>query len=152
MGSSDYFCAGCSRRLNIDQQSCPECATPRADLIAATLPTPTAQFDPHQPIGERNRLPADCIWNERPYPGPVPDDARRAWDVPARFARLGTLSGRPAQEIINVVGPPNSIGAITGGGCLRQWLKPNPVTGYHYAVSFDPYDICIGITYQSDND
>ncbi|HZC51883.1 MAG TPA: hypothetical protein VE441_05245 [Mycobacterium sp.] len=40
--------------------------------------------------------------------------------MPARFTKLGTFSGRPAQEIINVVGRPNSIGGITGGGCLRQ--------------------------------
>jgi hypothetical protein len=63
---------------------------------------------------------------------------------------MGTLRGRPAQEIIDAVGLPHSISSMAGGGRLRQWLKFSAYTGsYHYSLSFDPYDICIGITHQS---
>ena len=61
----------------------------------------------------------------------------------SKFVGLGTLKGKTRNEIIAVVGPPNSISAAANGKTLYQWLA----TGYHIALLFDG-DTCEGVTHQ----
>ena len=60
-----------------------------------------------------------------------------------RFGSLGQLPGKTKEEIIAVVGPPNSISAAPGGKTLLQWMAP----GYHVALLFEG-DACLGITHE----
>jgi len=62
-----------------------------------------------------------------------------------KFEQLGIIQGKTLAEIIDVVGLPNSISALSGGKILRQWLA----TGYHIALLFNGNDICEGITHVS---
>jgi hypothetical protein len=165
--TSANFCGACGRALATDDRFCPGCgkqlgATPPdltapPDLIkqpppvtpVRPPPTSTVPFDPYKPIGPDNPVPPDSIWATAPYPGEVPAAASRG-SLPSRIRAPGTLRGRPAAEIINVLGPPRTISSMAGGGKLRQWIKHSAYTGsYHYALRFDPYDICIGITHQT---
>lgn len=50
-----------------------------------------------------------------------------------KFVGLGILKGKTKDEIISIVGPPNSISAATNGKTLCQWQA----TGYHIALLFD---------------
>ncbi|WP_386066300.1 hypothetical protein ACFJIW_17405 [Tahibacter sp. UC22_41] len=60
-----------------------------------------------------------------------------------KFAALGTLTGRSRQEIIDAVGPPNSVSAVGAGQTLLQWQ----VQGYHIALLFTG-DRCDGVTHE----
>jgi hypothetical protein len=64
-------------------------------------------------------------------------------NLQGKFVGLGTLKGRTKDEIISVVGPPNSISAAANGKTLYQWIA----TGYHIALLFDG-STCEGITHQ----
>lgn len=149
VGVGDRFCPGCGKPISTDQP-----AVELHKTIAAVTPVPrqeppAARFDPYKPVSEENPLPADCIWATAAYPGPLPNKEFHG-SVPARLVAMGTLRGRPAAEIVGVIGRPKNIRVMAGGGMLRQWIKISPYSrNYHYALSFDPYDICIGITHQS---
>ena len=64
-------------------------------------------------------------------------------NLQSKFVGLGTLKGKTKNEIISVVGPPNSISAAANGKTLYQWIA----TGYHIALPFDG-DACEGVTHQ----
>jgi hypothetical protein len=62
------------------------------------------------------------------------------WDVTgpgrtlhSRFQALGDMSGKTADEIIAVVGPPTSRSSMAFGQMLLQWQA----TGCHMALLFD---------------
>jgi hypothetical protein len=60
-----------------------------------------------------------------------------------KFGNLGQLPGKTKEEIIAVVGPPNSISAAGDGKSLLQWITP----GYHVALLFEG-EACLGITHE----
>ena len=63
------------------------------------------------------------------------------------FVNLGDISGKPLDEIVAAVGPPNSISAHPDGS-LYQWLGINGGSSYHYAILFDHEGKAIGYTHQ----
>ena len=50
-----------------------------------------------------------------------------------KFVNLGTLAGKTKDEIIAVVGDPNSISGAPEGKVIMQWMS----TGYHIALNFE---------------
>jgi hypothetical protein len=60
-----------------------------------------------------------------------------------KFGSLGQLPGKTREEIIAVVGPPNSVSAAGDGKTLLQWMAP----GYHVALLFEG-EACLGITHE----
>ncbi|QDT99003.1 hypothetical protein [Gimesia aquarii] len=57
-----------------------------------------------------------------------------------KFIKLGDLRGKHKDEIVQVVGPPQSISAVDESTILLQWTA----TGYLIALIFEA-DICKGI-------
>lgn len=62
-----------------------------------------------------------------------------------KFVSIGVLKGKKKEDIIAVVGSPNSISAAPDGGQLLQWIS----TGYHIAIVFDANGICQGVTHET---
>lgn len=60
-----------------------------------------------------------------------------------RLYALGHLTGRTKDEIILVIGVPNSFSAVADGKELLQWQRP----GYHIALLFSE-GICEGATHE----
>jgi hypothetical protein len=50
-----------------------------------------------------------------------------------RFAQLGSMTGKTANQIISAVASPNSRSSMAFGKTLLRW----PATGYHIAILFD---------------
>jgi hypothetical protein len=63
-----------------------------------------------------------------------------------KFVGLGTLAGRSKQEIITIVGQPNSVSALPEGKSILQWMA----TGYHIALVFNG-EICEGVSHEFAN-
>ncbi len=61
-----------------------------------------------------------------------------------KFANLGMLAGKRKDEIVGVVGPPNSISQHAEGELL-QWIA----TSYHVALLFDDSGVCLGVTHET---
>lgn len=59
-----------------------------------------------------------------------------------KFVSLGDLRGKTLDEIVSVVGEPNSTTALGNGQSLVQWQA----TGYLIALLFDENNICLGIS------
>lgn len=57
-----------------------------------------------------------------------------------KFIRLGVLSGKSYNEIIAIVGDPNSTHTI-GSERLCQWIQPS----YNISLIFDKNNICLGV-------
>lgn len=57
-----------------------------------------------------------------------------------KFISLGTISGKTYNEIITVVGEPNSKSYV-GDTYVCQWIQP----AYHIVLLFDKNMICLGI-------
>lgn len=66
-----------------------------------------------------------------------------------KFAELGHLPGKTRTEIIDAVGPPQSVSAVGDGKTLIQWQMINQAGGYHVALMFDENDLCEGVTHES---
>jgi hypothetical protein len=73
------------------------------------------------------------------------------WDVTApgrelhlRFLTLGDMTGKTADEIIAVVGPPSSISSMAFGQTLMQWQA----SGCHMALLFGADGQFVKITHQ----
>jgi len=62
-----------------------------------------------------------------------------------KFAALGTLKGRPMQEIVAAVGPPSAQSGAAGGKQVLQWMA----TGYHIVLRFDAEGVCEGVTHEA---
>lgn len=63
-----------------------------------------------------------------------------------KFVNMGTLTGKSKNEIISIVGSPNSISALPDGKAVLQWMA----TGYHIALIFND-DICEGVSHEFAN-
>ena len=61
----------------------------------------------------------------------------------SRFVALGELKGKTKDQIVAVVGPPNSVSVAGEGKTVCQWMA----TGYHIALLFDG-DTCEGVTHE----
>ena len=57
-----------------------------------------------------------------------------------KFVAMGTLAGKTYNEIVSVVGEPNSKARI-GDTILRQWIQP----AYHIGLLFDTKMVCLGV-------
>jgi len=62
-----------------------------------------------------------------------------------QICKYRLLKGKKKEDIIAVVGPPNSISATPDGGQLLQWIS----TGYHIVIVFDANGICQGVTHET---
>ena len=60
-----------------------------------------------------------------------------------KFHSLGDMRGRTMEDIIAVVGPPNSRSTVGNGRVICQWIQ----SGYHIALIFTD-DICDGISHE----
>jgi len=65
-----------------------------------------------------------------------------------KFASLGHLRGKNLDQIVSIVGDPQSISDLGNGTLLYQWLVP----GYQIALIFDTNKICLGINNQFKTD
>ncbi len=63
--------------------------------------------------------------------------------VQSKFGGMGTIAGRTKDDVLSIVGPPNSISSLGEGVTLLQWQSP----GYHIALKFTN-DICDGVTHE----
>lgn len=63
-----------------------------------------------------------------------------------KFVGMGTLAGKSKDEIIAVVGAPNSISALPDGKAILQWMA----TGYHIALIFNG-EVCEGVSHEFAN-
>jgi hypothetical protein len=64
------------------------------------------------------------------------------------FRRLGRIAGRTRREIVQAVGPPNSVSSLAAGKTVLQWMAP----GYHIALRFAGNaadSICEGVTHET---
>lgn len=65
---------------------------------------------------------------------------RRGKPLPRNFVSMGNITGKSSDEIIKVVGAPNSISTMAGG-TLYQWMTTRGgfIRGHgsHYAIMFD---------------
>lgn len=75
----------------------------------------------------------------------------RGKPLPRNFVAMGNITGKPVDEIVKVVGPPNSI-SIVAGGMLYQWISNRAgfVRGHgsHYAILFDKDMKAVHYTHQ----
>ena len=68
-------------------------------------------------------------------------------NLPAKFAELGNIRGKPIEDIVAAVGPANSISSAADG-MLYQWQKFSAAGGAHYAILVDSEGKAIGYTHQ----
>jgi hypothetical protein len=74
---------------------------------------------------------------------PEPRDIfARARTLQNDFINLGPMTGKTANEIITIVGPPSSRSFMANNYMLLQWQE----TGYHIACLFDVNERFVKIT------
>jgi hypothetical protein len=77
--------------------------------------------------------------------------SRRGRPLPRNFVSMGNITGKSKDEIVKVVGPPNSISTVAGG-ILYQWISTRGGLirghGSHYAILFDKDMKAIHYTHQ----
>ena len=118
-------CSECNREISDKADSCPGCGY--KNIIEIELPD---------------------FGKKYPHPGPLPTVS--AFTLQNRFAQIGTLAGRTREEIISIVGKPNSISQPQLGITMLQWIKASAYPGgYHIALIFDQHGICGGVTHNS---
>jgi len=54
-----------------------------------------------------------------------------------KFVALGNMRGKTKEEIVALVGPPNSISAQVQGKSLLQWMQTSSTGAYHIGLLFD---------------
>lgn len=63
-----------------------------------------------------------------------------------KFVSLGTLTGKTLDEIVSVVGSPNSVSTAIGENgttvLVYQWIQ----VAYHIVLLFDENKICLGVS------
>ena len=63
-----------------------------------------------------------------------------------KFVSLGTLTGKTLDEIVSVVGSPNSVSSTIGENgstvLVYQWIQ----VAYHIVLLFDENKICLGVS------
>ena len=79
------------------------------------------------------------LFRDKPQPRDIFAHARR---LQSDFISLGPMTGKTADEIIAVVGPPTSRSFMANNYVLLQWQE----TGYHMACLFDAKGRFVKIT------
>ena len=122
-------CSECGRQISDKAESCPGCG------YQNSIDTPPVVAD---------------FGKQFPHPGKMPTIS--ALTLHNKFAQIGNLQGRTSDEIIAVVGRPNSVSNSENGTTIMQWIKASAFTGgFHIALIFDSNKICGGITHHSSN-
>jgi hypothetical protein len=120
-------CVECARQISDQAEVCPGCGIRVRVETPSELPNFRLKF---------------------PHPGTMPTIS--AMTLQNKFVQMGTLAGRTQQEIINVVGPPNTTSSPGPGLILLQWIRVGSfVGGFHIALIFDENGVCGGVTHQS---
>lgn len=124
-------CPECAGTISDRAQTCPHCGFPLQLQSEQTIEIVdfAAQF---------------------PHPGPLPQIPSHL-SLAQKFGKAGTLAGRHIDEIISVVGPPNSQNPQAQGLLLCQWMSQGGIFTklYHVALIFDSKGICGGVTHES---
>lgn len=100
-------------------------------------------FDPKSIPLDGTLVPGDCIWATHAYPGKPAVQARGGRDA---MAELGQLVGRPLDEIVAFVGPPNSRQMVGDGLVACVWLEMGLFSSWTVTLVFDSYGVCAAIT------
>jgi hypothetical protein len=69
-------------------------------------------------------------------------------NLQASFRGLGQIAGKTRVDIVQAVGPPNSISSLAGDKTILQWISP----GDHIALRFKGQaedSICEGVTHET---
>jgi hypothetical protein len=114
-------------------------------MVAAAAQATATAFDAGQPPLPGSPVPQDCVWSVHPYPGPV---VRRPHGQPHhRLAQLGTLVGRPLNEIVGYAGPPLAEQRLVTGEHHRTWRGRDFLSSRTVAITlhFDRYGVCAGV-------
>ncbi|MFD7011702.1 hypothetical protein [Rhodococcus jostii] len=112
-------------------------------------PDPRPRFDGSRPPKPGDPVPADCVWATRKHPGPMPGRATFG-NFAKRMRVMGDPTARTEAEIVSALGRPQSRSVIgAAGSYLLQWQHTsNWSYNSHFALQFDPYGVCAGITHQ----
>jgi hypothetical protein len=107
-------------------EACPRCTVPRVGVYRFC---PNCGFD-YEPAAS-----VELVDFASQFPRPATAEGKPGWgmSLQKRFQHLGVLAGRPLDEIVFWVGPPNAIHHFGNGVVLRQWMQ----TGYHISLVFD---------------
>lgn len=122
-------CPECSQQISDKAQACPHCGCP-AELQELPMVDFRAQF-PHPGL-----MPFI------PGMGNLTLSGRKLGKM---FAQMGTIEGRTFDEIVQVVGTPQSQDVQAFGQMLCQWIKPP----FHVGIMFDQNGVCGGLTHLS---
>lgn len=123
---------------------------PEGFVVYGSQPPPESRpaFDASRPPKPGDPVPADCVWAIRQHPGPMPGRATFG-NHAKRMRVMGDPTARTEAEIISALGRPQSRGVIgTDGSYLLQWQhNSNWSYNTHFALQFDRYGVCAGITH-----
>lgn len=126
-------------------------APPEGFVAYGSQPPPDQrpQFDAARPPKPGEPVPADCVWATRQHPGPMPGRATFG-NHAKRMRVMGDPTARTEAELVSALGPPQSRTVIgTDGSYVVQWQhSSNWSFNTHFALQFDQYGVCSGITHQ----
>jgi hypothetical protein len=132
-----------------DTETAPE--SPEGFVVYGSQPSPSQRprFDASRPPKPGDPVPADCVWATRQHPGPMPGRATFG-NHAKRMRVMGDPTARTEAEIVSALGPPQSRSVIgADGSYVVQWQhSSNWSFNTHFALQFDPYGVCSGITHQ----
>ena len=63
---------------------------------------------------------------------------------PTHMNKLGTVTGKHLNDIINIIGNPQSSSINNNNTITYQWITP----GIHLVLLFDSNNVCLGVTHQ----
>lgn len=161
------FCAGCGAAVGAESRQRHTIPAREYWVPAGTLRDPkldTVIVDDadlrrgHRPLfvfhtrrspmpGEK--VPSDSAWSSFAYPGPIDPAVVRLRTKQARLAAIGALRGRPAEEIVRFIGPPDSYVMSLGGRRVSSWTEVIGWSAWSCTLLFDPYEVCIGVISES---
>ena len=120
-------CVECARQISDQAEVCPGCGIKLRAEVTSALPDFRLKY---------------------PHPGTMPTIS--AMTLQNKFVQMGTLAGRTQEEIISVVGSPNTTSSPGPGLTLMQWIRVGSFVGsFHIALIFDKNGVCGGVTHQS---
>ena len=130
---------------------------PPPDFVPYGSASPSATFNASQAPRPGDHVPADCVWASRRHPGPMPPSALRG-NLAKRVKAMGNPAGRTMREIESALGRASARSAMGDGHVLLQWqqiwngqISTFSSKDSHFALEFDRYGVCVGITHQWDS-
>lgn len=111
--------------------------------------SPEPAFDTSRPPNPGDPVPSDCVWASVRHPGHMPTRATFG-NLAKRMRVMGDPTGRTKGEIIAALGAPDSRSSVgADGGFLLQWQQTSNYSyNSHFALLFDRYGVCAGITHR----